>query len=383
MNDCQETNIDFPLFSNEKLDYIEGLTAQILEEVGMELRDDQQSLTALKEMGASVQGERVRISFDILKSYINKAPTFFTWRGVSDDKSLTIGKVDGQNTPIFAPMFGAPNVRRWDGYTQFGTYDDYVDLVKLCEEFPKIGTSGYLLCIVHDRTDKTKHLDMAEAHLKHSTKPMMGCVINEMALKAVAEEADATTFVAGETTLLHMINTTPPLVAQSNPLKCLREASVLGQASMVSSYMMMGCTSMVTVQETLAQGLAEVMMGVALSQYYQPGVAVMGGIYGVPFSMQSMLPNFGCAETQFVQMGGAQLMDRLGIPGRGDGMLTCSKIHDAQSGYDGIQLMQSSLWSKADLILHSAGWLEKGRVIDMNKFVQDAEMLENLDQVFF
>jgi trimethylamine--corrinoid protein Co-methyltransferase len=52
----------------------------------------------------------------------------------------------------------------------------------------------------------------------------------------------------GECELLHLINATPPLTYKENPLKCLRAIAQRRQACMVTSYMMMGATSPVTVQ---------------------------------------------------------------------------------------------------------------------------------------
>lgn len=93
--------------------------------------------------------------------------------------------------------------------------------------------------------------------------------------------------------------------------------------------MMMGGTSPVTVAGAMAQGLAEYMVGLALTQIYRLGTPVVGGIFATPFSMQFMGPVYGTAETHLAQLIGCHLVRRLGVPCRGDGLVTSSKINDA------------------------------------------------------
>ncbi len=72
---------------------------------------------------------------------------------------------------------------------------------------------------------------------------------------------------------------------------------------------------------------------------------------------------------------GAQLARRYGLPYRGSGGLNNAKLPDAQAAYE----TQMSLWpavlAHANVILHSAGWLEAGLVCSLEKFVLDVEGL--------
>ena len=97
--------------------------------------------------------------------------------------------------------------------------------------------------------------------------------------------------------------------------------------------MMMGATSPVTVLGTVAQGYAENLIGIFLSQLYKEGSPVVFGLYAVPFSMQKMQPVFGDPISNQVQIIGMQLAKRLKIPCRGDGGMTSANIDDAQAGY--------------------------------------------------
>ena len=361
----------YALLDEAALTSIEAQAAQILDEIGVELQGDTHSLDAMASIGARVEGERVRIDADRLRDLIARAPASFVWHGNTDAASVTVGG----DRPVIVPFYGPPNVRHADGTIRQGTLGDYRELVRLCDASPVIDSTGFQLCIAHEGDALVPYIELARAHLELSDKPMMGTVLSEDALREVAQAAGSTNAQDG-CRLLHLINLTPPLVYQANPLRCLRASAELGQASLVASYMMMGATAPVTVAGALAQGLAEVMVGLALTQIYRPGSPVVGGIFATPFSMQFMGPIFGTPESHLAQLAGCQLVHRLGIPCRGDGMVTSSKINDAQAGYEGASALGASLMGGADLVLHAAGWLEFGRTVGLEKFRADEKMLQ-------
>nr|WP_254440671.1 trimethylamine methyltransferase family protein [Ruegeria sp. HKCCA6837] len=357
----------YALLDETALTTIEAQAAQILDEVGVELQGDPQSLDAMASVGARIEGERVRADADVLRQLISQAPSSFVWRGKTDEASVRVGGGE----PVFVPFYGPPNVRNHDGDLALGQLEDYRQIVRLCDQSRILDSTGFQLCIAHRGEELMPYTELAQAHLELSDKPMMGTVVSEEALRDVAN-------LAGHQDgcrLLHLINLTPPLVYQPNPLRCLRASSELGQASLVASYMMMGATAPVTVAGALAQGLAEIMVGLSLTQIYRAGCPVVGGLFATPFSMQFMGPVFGTPESQLAQIAGCQLVKRLGIPCRGDGLVTSSKLNDAQAGYEGAGAVSASLLGGADLILHSAGWLEFGRTIGMEKLVSDEALI--------
>lgn len=355
------------------LDKIERQTDYILEKIGIDVQGDCESLEALRSLGASIEGERVRISGEAIREFIaGKIPKTFIWHGRSAESSLICGK----DAPIFAPVYGPPKVSLCDGNIVTGGIENYKQLIALCDQSKSLGTTGFLICYVHDLAPEIRHIKMAEAHLELSDKPFMGTVFSKKALEEVIDIVGRPLPKTGECNLLHLINSSPPLVYQKNPLECLRAASVKGEGCMITSYMMMGATSPVTVLGTVTQGYAETLIGLALSQIYRPGSPVVFGLYAVPFSMRNMQPVFGDPISNQVQLIGMQIAKRLGIPCRGDGGVTSSKIDDAQAGYEGGAATFFALHGGADIILHSAGWLESGRCVDMKKLLRESKFLE-------
>lgn len=353
--------------SDQQIKNIEDMTDEVLSDVGVILQDDPISHEAMASVGARIEGDKVFAKGDDLRALIAQAPRQFTWHGQSSEYDVVIGA-----KPLYAPTYGPPVVETHGGKRRQATMADYEALVQLCDRSELLDTTGSLLTIPHDVPEEDRPVTMARAHLDHSKKPLCGSVLSERALRDVAQEVGTD---PSKCQLMHMINTTPPLVIQPNPLRCLRAAAELGQGNMVASYMMMGATAPVSIMGALAQGLAEIMVGLALTQIYRPGAPVVGGLFATPFEMQQMGPMFGSPQSQLVQIAGAQLVRRLGVPCRGDGMLSSSKLNDAQAGYEGAITRAASQLCQADFILHSIGWSEFGRSYNFDKCLADEALI--------
>ena len=85
------------------LERIETTADHISETIGIEIQQDSESLEALRSLGASIKGERVRISGQCIREYISgKVPTKFVWKGGKDEASIVLG----DDQPVFAPVYG-------------------------------------------------------------------------------------------------------------------------------------------------------------------------------------------------------------------------------------------------------------------------------------
>lgn len=155
----------------------------------------------------------------------------------------------------------------------------------------------------------------------------------------------------------------------------LVQTAAAGQAVLVASYPVLGMTAPVTVGAALAQMLAEVLAGAALTQLVKPGAPVMVGMSGAVFSMRAMRPEFGGVGGVFLMGAGAQLARDLGCPVRGDGAVTSSKLPDAQASGDATRGLACAHAAGVDFALHSAGWLEAGLVMSLERFADDIDAI--------
>lgn len=358
------------------LEAIERAADRVLEETGIRFMDDPQTLDLLKQAGGVASGDVVRLDGAELRRIVRRhAPARFLLRGRNPARDTPVGE---GAAPVFAPVYGAPNVVLDDGTRVAGSRRIYGELVAAAHAAPGLTNTGQMICVMEDVAEDRRPLEMLLAHLTCSDKPLMGSIATPAAAEAVIDLTAAAvgrSSLPGECNLVHLINATPPLTYWPNPLKCLRAIALKGEASMVSSYMMMGATAPVTVAGALIQGYAEVLAGLALAQLWRPGAPVVMGILAYPFDMRRMLPNFGDPASQLVQLHAAELGRRLGVPVRGDGAITSAKVDDAQSGAEGGRVVSAARASGAHFILHAAGWLEQGRTVSFAKFRRDAAAL--------
>lgn len=361
----------------QALDAIERGADRVLEEVGIRFQDAE-ALAMLRTTGAVARDDILRLDGPALRRIIrDSAPRSFTLRARNGTRDTLIG---GTGAPVFAPVYGAPDVLLEDGRRVKGSREIYHRLVAEAHASPALSNTGQMICVMDDVVEGRRPLEMLLAHLKFSDKPFMGSIASPQTSEeviALTRSAIGRPAAAGECNLLHLLNGTPPLTYWENPLKCLRVIAENGEANMISSYMMMGATGPVTAVGALIQGYAEVLAGLALTQLWRPGAPVVMGILGWPFDMRTMLPNFGDPTSQTIQFHAAALGRRLGIPVRADGAITSAKVDDAQAGSEGGRILSAAVSFGADFVLHAAGWLEQGRCVSIGKLRRDAAAINS------
>jgi trimethylamine---corrinoid protein Co-methyltransferase len=363
---------DYEVLSEEGLSIIEANAETILQEIGIEFREDEEALAMWREAGADVQGERVRFPKGLVRDILGTAPATFTQHARNPERSVEIG---GKNT-VFVPVYGPPFVRDLDNGRRYATIEDFRNFVKLAYQAPAVHHSGGTLCEPVDLPVNKRHLDMVYSHIKYSDKPFMGSVTHPMRAEdsvAMAKLVFGDAFVDDNCVLINLINANSPMVFDSTMLGALKVYARAGQATVISPFILAGAMSPVTVAGTLTQILAEASAGMAFAQLCRPGAPVVFGTFASSISMQSGAPTFGTPEPALVLYGAAQLARRIGVPFRSGGSLCASKMADAQAAYESAQTLLPTLLAGVNFALHSAGWLEGGLVSSYEKFVMDAD----------
>ncbi|MCO6050093.1 trimethylamine methyltransferase family protein [Mesorhizobium sp. RP14(2022)] len=364
----------YEVLDEEGLALIENNADTVLEEVGIEFRDDPEALELWKNAGADVKGSRVHFPRGLPRSLLRTAPSQFMQHARNPERSVQIGG----NATVFAPVYGPPFVRDLDGNRRYATIEDFRNFVKLAYMAPSIHHSGGTVCEPVDVPVNKRHLDMVHAHIKYSDKPFMGSVT---APERAQDTVDMCKILFGEefiqnnTVLTSLINANSPMVFDDTMLGALKVYARNNQACIVTPFILAGAMSPVTVAGTLTQVLAEVLAGAALTQLVRPGAPVLFGTFASSISMQSGAPTFGTPEPSLVSYGAAQLARRLGLPFRTGGSLCASKIPDAQAAYESANTLNSTLLAGANFVLHSAGWLEGGLASCYEKFMMDVDQL--------
>ncbi len=369
----------YEVLTEEGLELIESNCETVLEEIGIDFREDAEALALWKNAGADIKGDRVRFPKGLVRSLIKTAPREFTQFARNPDRHVVIG---GKNT-VFAPVYGPPFIRSNDEGRRYATIEDFRNFVKLAYVAPSIHHSGGTVCEPVDIPVHKRHLDMVYSHIRYSDKPFMGSVTApERAQDTVnmAKILFGDGFVDKNCVTINLINANSPLVFDSTMVGALKVYARNNQATVISPFILSGAMSAVTAVGTLTQILAEASVGMAFAQLCRPGAPVVFGTFASSISMQSGAPTFGTPEPAHVLFGAAQLARRLNVPFRSGGGLCASKLPDAQAAHESSNTLWPTILGGVNFVLHAAGWLEGGLVSSYEKFILDADQLSMLQR---
>jgi len=369
---------EYEVLGEEGLALIEANADKILEEIGIDFKDDAEALEIWKEAGATVDGERVRFPKGMCRKIIqDSAPKRFTQHARNPQRNVEIG---GKNT-VLAPAYGSPFIRNLDEGRRYATIEDFRNFVKLAYMTPHLHHSGGTVCEPVDLPVNKRHFDMVYAHIKYSDKPFMGSVT---APERAQDTVDMCKILFGDnyldpesgrpkTITISLINANSPMTFDATMLGALKVYAKNNQACIVSPFILAGAMSPVTVAGTATQSLAEALAGMAFAQLINPGAPVIFGTFASSMSMASGAPTFGTPEPALVLYVMASLARRLGVPFRSGGAFCGSKVTDAQAGYESSNSLWPAINAGVNFVLHTAGWLEGGLVMSYEKFIMDCD----------
>ena len=373
----------FEILNEEGLSLIEHNADTILEQIGIDFRDDAEALQMWKDAGADVQGERVRFPRGLCRKLVtDSAPAIFTQHARNPERSVVIG---GNNT-VMVPAYGPPFVHDLDKGRRYATIEDFQNFVKLAYMSKSLHHSGGTVCEPVDLPVNKRHFDMVYAHMKLSDKPFMGSVTAPERAEDTVEMAkilfgddfiDPQTGVE-KTVVVNLINANSPMTFDDTMLGAAKVYARSNQGCIISPFILAGAMSPVTVAGTAAQILAEALAGMAFVQLVRPGAPVVFGTFASSISMQSGAPTFGSPEPTQVMYIAAALARRLGVPFRSGGGLCASKLPDAQAAYEAANTLHSAAMAGVNFMLHTAGWLEGGLAMGYEKFMMDADQASML-----
>ncbi|MFL2659530.1 MAG: trimethylamine methyltransferase family protein [Alphaproteobacteria bacterium] len=365
----------FEPYSNEQINKIINDAEVLLEEVGIDFRDDSEVLEIWEKAGASIENNRVRFKKGMLREILKTAPSEFIQHARNPKRNVKIG---GKNT-VYVPAYGSPFVRDLENGRRYATIADFQNLVKLAYMLPGCNHSGGTVCEPTDIVVNKRHLDMIYSHMKYSDKPFMGSVT---APQRAQDTVDMCKILFGEDfvdqncVVINLINANSPMVYDDTMLGALKVYAKNNQACIISPFILAGAMSPVTVVATLTQIVAEAMAGMALTQLVRKGAPVVFGTFASTTNLQTGAPSFGGPESSLILYGAAQVARTLKIPFRSGGGLNASKLPDAQSAYEATNTLTSATNAGVNFMLHSHGWLEGGLVMSFEKFIMDAEQTQ-------
>lgn len=368
----------YDLLDEESLQKIEQAAETILSQIGIEFRDDAETVDLFRKAGGKVSPVtdnvwNIKFEPGMIAEIARTAPERFTQLARNRAKSVEIGG----DAMVFAPAYGSPFVMDLEKGRRYGTLADFENFVKLAQSSPWLHHSGGTICEPTDIPVNKRHLDMVYAHIRYSDRAFLGSIT---APERAADNIDMCRILFGEKTvdencvIIGNFNSTSPLVWDGVSTKGIRTYAAAGQGSILLPFLLGGAVSPVTMPGMIAQGLAESLVGVALTQLARPGAPAILAAFFSTMSLRSGSPTFGTPEPALASLVMGQLARRLKLPLRCAGNFATSKLPDAQAMSQGMASMMSAVQGGANYILHSAGFLDGLLSMSYEKFIMDTDI---------
>jgi trimethylamine--corrinoid protein Co-methyltransferase len=113
----------------------------------------------------------------------------------------------------------------------------------------------------------------------------------------------------------------------------------------------------------------------------RPGTPVIYGAYTSNVDMRTGAPAMGTPEYFKAAVISGQLARFYGVPYRSSGG-NAANAPDAQAVYETMFALWGAKLGQADIVMHSAGWLEGGLSASPEKLIIDAEILQGMNAAF-
>ncbi len=368
----------YDLLDEENLQKIEQAADTILAEIGIEFRDDPETVDLFKRAGARVSvvnGDSWNIRFEpgMIREILETAPQRFTQHARNPAKSIEIGG----DAMVFSPAYGSPFILDIENGRRYATLADFENLVKLAQASPWLHHSGGTICEPTDVPVNKRHLDMVYTHMRYSDRAFLGSItaperaIDSIEMCRILFGAD---FVDDNCVVIGNFNSTSPLVWDGISTRGIRIYAEAGQGSILLPFLLGGAVSPVTMPGAIAQCLAESMAGCALTQLVRPGAPAILASFLSSTSLRSGSPSFGTPEPALGSLVMGQLARRLKLPLRCAGNFSTSKLADSQAMAQAMMSMMSAVQCGANFILHSAGFLDSLLSMSYEKFMLDTDL---------
>ena len=349
---------------------IEAQADWLLEEIGVDFRDDPEALERLHGAGATISEDRVRFPNGLARKLCQTAPAQFDLHARNPSKTITLG---GDHL-VLMPGYGSPFVTDLDKGRRYATLEDFQNFVRLAYLSPYLHHSGGTVVEPTDVPVSKRHLDMVHAHLTLCDKPFMGAVTEP---HRAQDSLDMARIVHGhldKAVIQANINVNSPMVYDATMTGALKVYAQAGQCVAISPAIFGGAMGPVTAAAMAAQTHAELMAGIALTQVIHPGCPVVYGSFHNTMSLKSGALTFGTPEANLVIFALGQLARRLNVPFRsGGGQITGANTADGQAMAESTAAMWATVMSGTHQVWHAAGWLEGGLTMGYEKFVMDLD----------
>lgn len=307
---------------------------EILETVGMNILHPR-AVKLLTDAGASAEGDCVKIPRQLIIDCINSAPEEMVLYDRFGNEAIRAG---GNRT-----YFGLGPTN--PAFNDFETGErrpakriDTRNSAIIADACPNI---DYVMGLAQISDGNTSVADIYEAYemLTNTTKPISFWGMTAKGLKTEVEMADVIAgghdkLVEKPFVALYSGASLSPLVFPADIYEKFEYAATSGLPMIWLSGVQLGSVSLVTLPGAIASNLAEMLVGIVLSQLLNKGCVIMSNITVLSVDMQTTHSAYGSPEHCLAEVMCADIFHYLNLPFMGTAGATDSKIVDEQAAIE-------------------------------------------------
>ncbi len=363
------------IFSRDELYEIHGATMDVLENVGVKIFEPS-ALKLVKDAGAIVdEKEKIaRIPEYLVREALKKAPSRINLYGRDGKYKLKLGGYKVHFSMEGSSVFV---LDLESGERRNSTYTDLQNFFKLSDALENIHHAS-ITVIPRDIPEPIAHVYEIFAGFKNTTKTIDGYTYGQKV--AMDTIRMASILAGGEEELIKR----PMLLGFHNPVSPLQHSKELTEGLMVYAKYKQpiiiapedqaGATAPVTLAGLLVQQNAEILSGIVIAELTNPGAPVLYGTVSTIIDMKTGNLAYGAVEAALINVASAQLARFYGLPSRGTGGGTESKVPDVQAGLEKATTMMMAALAGINFIYVAAGALESTLTASYEQAVIDNEL---------
>ncbi|MDR1678083.1 MAG: trimethylamine methyltransferase family protein [Deltaproteobacteria bacterium] len=319
----------------------------------------QRALDLLAKNGATIDGDLVKVTESMVEKAIETVP-----------KSLKLYKRDG--SPYLEITPGGNQVF-------YGTHSDQLEILDpfTGQARPFLRADNKLMCQLASYLENISFV--LSVGMSSDVKPEIQTQITLLDtlrnfdkvtnfstndVSSLYDCIEIASIVAGGLKNLQekpfVFNYCEPIPPRTHPVESTEKLWISAENRIPVVYMpysMMGGTSPMSMPASLAQGHAEFLLGLVLTQLVSPGAPVIYGHMPSILDMKTTVGSYGAYEFHLLVAAGAELSSYLGIPFYGTAGCSDAKFLDEQAVTELTMEVMSTTLSKANLI-HDIGVLD-------------------------
>jgi trimethylamine--corrinoid protein Co-methyltransferase len=365
------------VLSDDQIQTIHQTALSLLQKIGVVVKEPR-ALDFFKKAGASIdkENELVRIPPDIVEAALKMAPSHFT---VHARVAKNTVEVD-DNRLYIEPMIGRLNIADLDtGERRRTNLSDVANLIRVCDamEHYHLLHSGAIMPSIEGVPLHASHAFGYLSSIRNTGKVVKGSARGrataEDCIRMAAAVAGGEDALRQRPNVFTTVNPVTPFQHDRGQTEGLIEYASYGLPIDITSEPQAGATAPVTLAGLLAQQTADIISGITLAQLVNPGTPVWYGTCGTIMDMRVGQIALGAVEAGLINAASAQIASFYGIPCRGTGASTESKLLDIQAGYEkAITLFMAALGGVNCLFY--PGVLDHALTVSLESLVIDNEI---------